>query len=97
MAFIDKDQVKYLIAAAAGMAAVGLVKQVTPAFAGLSRPLAKATIKGGLVLYQKGRVKAAELGEAMEDLVAEAKAELEVQPAPAAEQEEVPSNGGQVQ
>lgn len=100
MGLLDKDQTKYLLAAAAGMAALGLVRQVTPVFAGLGRPLAKATIKGGLTLYQKGRVKAAELGEVVEDLVAEARAELEAQPAaqPAGPApDEVAANGGKVQ
>ncbi|HYZ84189.1 MAG TPA: DUF5132 domain-containing protein [Bryobacteraceae bacterium] len=95
MAFMDKDEAKYLLAAAVGMAALGLVKGLTPAFAGLGRPLAKATIKGGLLVYQKGRLMAAEMGEVVEDLFAEARAELEGQAE--VRQEEVSANGGKVQ
>jgi hypothetical protein len=100
MGLLEKNEAKYLIAAAAGMAAAGLVKQLLPAFAGLGRPVAKATIKGGLALYMKGRVKSAEWGEVIEDLVAEARAELDGQnPAadmPEASPDEV-GNGGKVQ
>ncbi|MFZ1414551.1 MAG: DUF5132 domain-containing protein [Defluviicoccus sp.] len=40
------------------------------------KPAAKAAIKSGLVLLDKGRETLAELGEMTEDIVAEAKAEL---------------------
>jgi hypothetical protein len=36
----------------------------------------KAAIKGGIVLYEKGRETVAEVGEVLEDIVAEAKAEV---------------------
>lgn len=41
------------------------------------KPVAKATIKGGLIAAAKGKVVAAEMGEIVEDIVAEAKSELE--------------------
>lgn len=42
----------------------------------LMRPIAKAAIKSGLMVYDKGREIAAETRESIEDLAAEAKAEL---------------------
>jgi predicted DNA-binding antitoxin AbrB/MazE fold protein len=44
--------------------------------AGVGKPLAKAAIKGGIVLYEKSKGVIAEVGETLEDIVAEAKAEL---------------------
>ncbi len=76
MALFEDEQKRVLIGVGIGLAAAGLVRGLIPAFRGVGRPLAKATIKSGLVLLEKGREKAAELGEAFEDLVAEARAEL---------------------
>ena len=45
--------------------------------AGVGRPAARAAIKAGLLMYEKGLETAAELGEILEDLVAEAEAEIE--------------------
>lgn len=45
-----------------------------------ARPIAKSAIKGTVNLAQKGREVAAEWGEKMEDLVAEAKSEMAPQP-----------------
>jgi hypothetical protein len=42
----------------------------------LMRPIAKAAIKSGLMVYDKGREIAAEAQESIEDLTAEAKAEM---------------------
>ena len=47
------------------------------ALSGVGRPLARAVIKSGIILYEKGRETAAEFGEVMEDLVAEARAEIQ--------------------
>jgi hypothetical protein len=44
--------------------------------AALSRPIAKSAIKTGVILFDKGREAAAEMGEVFEDLIAEARAEL---------------------
>jgi hypothetical protein len=41
------------------------------------KPLAKAAIKGGIVLYDKSREKLEESKEIIEDLVAEVKSEME--------------------
>ncbi|MDJ0680563.1 MAG: DUF5132 domain-containing protein [Xenococcaceae cyanobacterium MO_167.B52] len=60
-----------------GVAAIVLLPVLIPVAAGkVGKPLAKATIKGGIVLYEKGKGVIAEVGETLEDLVAEAKAEL---------------------
>jgi hypothetical protein len=50
---------------------------------GILRPLLKGAIKGGMQLYENGKVVAAELGEAAEDLMAEVHVEME-EAAPAA-------------
>jgi phosphohistidine swiveling domain-containing protein len=59
-----------------GIAAIVLLPVLVPVAAGVGKPLAKATLKGGIVLYEKGKGVIAEVGETLEDLVAEAKAEL---------------------
>ena len=50
---------------------------VIPAVAGAARPLLKAVIKGGYILFEKGREMVAEVCELTEDLIEEAKAEVE--------------------
>ena len=60
-----------------GIAAIVMLPVLIPVAAGkVGKPLAKATIKGGIVLYEKGKGVIAEVGESLEDLIAEAKAEL---------------------
>ena len=60
-----------------GIAAIILLPGLVPVAAGkVGKPLAKATIKGGIVLYEKGKGIVAEVGESLEDIVAEARAEL---------------------
>ncbi|BAU65900.1 hypothetical protein STA3757_32970 [Stanieria sp. NIES-3757] len=59
-----------------GIAAIVLLPVLIPVAAGVGKPIAKATIKGGIVLYEKGKGVIAEVGETFEDMVAEAKAEL---------------------
>ncbi len=59
-----------------GIAAVVLLPVFIPVVAGVGKPIAKAAIKGGIVLYEKGKGAIAEIGESLEDLMAEAKAEL---------------------
>ncbi len=79
MALLEDDQKRVLIGVGIGLAAAGLVRGLIPALRGVGRPLAKATIKSSLVLFEKGKEKAAEFGEAFEDLLAEARAELEAE------------------
>jgi len=63
---------------AIGIGASLLAPLVVPILAGVVKPLSKALIKGGYLLYEKGRETLAEVQEVVEDLVAEAKAEIEV-------------------
>jgi hypothetical protein len=60
-----------------GMVAAGVV--LAPAL----RPAARAAVKTGILLFEKGREWAAEAGETFEDLVAEVRAELAEQAAAA--------------
>jgi glutamate racemase len=55
--------------------AIGAVV-LAPTIFSLLKPVAKATIKTGVILYQKGKETLAETGEQLGDLVAEAKAEV---------------------
>jgi len=66
---------------AIGIGASILAPLVVPLAAAIVKPLLKGTIKGGIILYEKGQEMVAEAGEVVEDLMAEAKAELA--PAPA--------------
>jgi hypothetical protein len=50
---------------------------VVPALAAGMRPLAKAVIKGGIMVYDKGAEALAEAGEQLSDLMAEARSELD--------------------
>lgn len=50
---------------------------IIPALAGAARPLLKAVVKGGYTIYEKGRETVAEIYEMAEDIVEEAKAEVE--------------------
>jgi hypothetical protein len=59
-----------------GAAAVILVPIVLPAATGILKSLTKAGIKGWMLIYEKGKVTAAEARETIEDLAAEAREEL---------------------
>jgi hypothetical protein len=61
---------------AIGIGAAILAPVVVPVLATIVKPLAKGAIKGGVILFEKGKEAAAEAQEAVEDLVAEARAEL---------------------
>ena len=61
---------------AIGIGSAVLAPIVIPILASVTKPLAKASIKGGLMLFDKGKEVVAETCEVVEDLVAEAKAEL---------------------
>ena len=62
--------------AAIGIGAVILAPIILPAAGKTLRPLAKSTIKGGMLLFEKTRTIVAESIETIEDLAAEAKAEV---------------------
>lgn len=59
-----------------GITAIVLLPILVPVATGIGKPIAKAMVKGGIVLYEKGKGVIAEVGETFEDIVAEAKAEL---------------------
>jgi hypothetical protein len=59
-----------------GIGVVVLAPVVLPILAGIAKPVAKAAVKGGITLYEKGKEAVAEAGEFLEDICAEAKAEL---------------------
>jgi len=61
---------------AIGAASVILAPVVLPVVGGVLKTLTKASIKGGMVLYEKGKLFAEEARETVEDLTEEAKAEL---------------------
>lgn len=58
---------------------------VVPALAAGMRPLAKAVLKGGMMVYDKGTEVFAEAGEQFSDLVAEVRSELNATAAAAAD------------
>ncbi|MCU0534179.1 MAG: DUF5132 domain-containing protein [Hydrococcus sp. Prado102] len=59
-----------------GIAAIVLLPVIVPVAGKIGKPIAKAAVKGGIVLYEKGKGVVTEVGETLEDLIAEAKAEL---------------------
>jgi hypothetical protein len=61
---------------AIGAAAVLLAPIVLPVVAGVLKPVAKGVIKGGLLAYEGAKVALAETMETIEDVAAEAKAEI---------------------
>jgi hypothetical protein len=61
---------------AVGAGIVLLAPVALPVVASLLKPLAKAVIKGGLIAYEGARVSIDEARETLEDLAAEAKAEI---------------------
>jgi len=67
-----------------GIGALILAPVIIPVVGSAVKPLAKATIKSGLVVIQKGRELISEAAEALEDIAAEVKAELIAERASAA-------------
>jgi hypothetical protein len=61
---------------AIGIGAAVLGPAILPVIVGAAKPIVKAAIKGGILLYEKGKENFAEVGEVLEDMVAEVKAEL---------------------
>lgn len=62
--------------AAIGVGAALVAVAALPAIMRAGRPLARAALKSGILLLEKGREVIAEAGETLEDLVAEVRAEL---------------------
>lgn len=61
---------------AIGIGAALLVPVVSKVLGSVGKPLLKESIKGGLFIVEKGKVIVAETVESLEDLTAEARAEL---------------------
>ena len=77
MALLDELLKRNVITGLAiGIGVTVLGPILLPPLVRAAKPAAKAAIKSGLVLLEKGRETLAELGEMTEDIVAEAKAEL---------------------
>ena len=61
---------------AIGIGSAIIAPLVVPALSKAAKPLAKAAVKGGLVLFETSKEKLAEAHELVDDLLAEARAEL---------------------
>jgi hypothetical protein len=75
-------------ALAAGFAGGLLAPLVLPQLERNIRPASKQLLKTGIALYERGRERAAEIGELASDMMAEARAEYE------AEQQPMPNGEG---
>jgi len=87
MAFFDGWKGNILGGLAIGIGASVIAPVIIPVLASVVKPLSKAAIKGGYLLYEKGRETVAEVQEVVEDLVAEARAEINELQAGAADAE----------
>lgn len=70
-----------LTALAAGFAGGLLAPLMLPRLERNLRPAAKSVFKTGIALYERGRERAAEIGEMTSDIMAEARAEYEAEEA----------------
>lgn len=61
---------------AVGAGVVLLAPVVIPVVGAILKPVAKAVIKGGIMAYEGAKVSLAETKETLEDIAAEAKAEI---------------------
>ena len=75
----------FVVGVTAALAATVIAPMLIPAIKRSGRPLAKSLVKGGIVLYEKGREAVAGAGEMMEDVVAEVRAEATAKQAATAE------------
>jgi hypothetical protein len=64
----------------AAIAATILAPLLVPIITVAGRPLAKSLVKGGVILYEKGRETVAGAGEVVEDMIAEVRSEMEQRP-----------------
>jgi hypothetical protein len=65
----------FVVGITAALAATMIAPVLVPAIKRGGRPLAKTLVRGGIILYEKGREAVASAGEMMEDVVAEVRAE----------------------
>lgn len=80
--------VTFATALAAGIVGGLIAPLILPGLGRGIRPAAKGAFKTGIALFERGRERAAELGEMASDIFAEARAEYD------AEQGETPAEGG---
>jgi hypothetical protein len=73
--FMSVFKNNFVVGLTAGLAAAVVAPVLIPAVKRGSRPAAKAMLRGGMLLYQKGREAVAHTGEAVEDLLAEIQTE----------------------
>jgi hypothetical protein len=76
MAFIEDVTKGSMATVLVGIGVALAAPTVLPALASGLRPLAKAVIKGGVLVYDAAKEAVAEAGEQFNDLVAEARTEL---------------------
>jgi hypothetical protein len=76
MAFIEDVTKGSMATILVGIGVALAIPTVLPALASGLRPLAKAVIKGGVLVYDAAKEAVAEAGEQFNDLVAEARTEL---------------------
>ncbi len=71
------DLLKNNVAAGVGIAfaATVLAPILIPAMGRIGRPLTKSLVRGGMLMYEKGREAIAVAGESVEDIMAEIRAE----------------------
>jgi len=65
----------FVVGIASGLVAAVIAPVLIPALKKSGRPLAKSLVKGGIMLYDKGRQAVAGAGEVLEDVIAEVQAE----------------------
>lgn len=78
MAFL-KNGTGVAVGLGLGVGAAVLAKGVVPMLKESGRPLAKAAIKSGIVFFERIRESLARLAEEVEDIVAEAEAEVKLE------------------
>lgn len=61
---------------AIGIGAAVLAPAVMPVVASIVKPLAKAAIKGGMILYEKGKETVAEVGEVVYNMIKDLHSEV---------------------
>ncbi len=77
MGLFDKGNIVTGLAIGIGTTIIG--PMVIKVLASVAKPLTKAAIKGGITLYETNKEKLAEMKEMVDDLAAEAHAEVEAE------------------
>ena len=81
MVLFDNGERNVLIGIGIGLATATVGKGLFPIVGTLGRPLLKAAVKASLLAYDKGMEVSGHLRETIEDLAAEARAELDAEAA----------------